>query len=525
MPLDGADQPPQPVRLTAGVRVALIALVVSRGIVLLCILPPLEGWDEYQHVAYLAHLLETGRPPLLPDARVSPALLREVVKFPHGSRALDQLRASGALGHAEFWARSAPPAFDEAAAPIRLYQAQHAPLYYRAVAPLFAAAGGIEHLARSVAVLRLVNVGLLAAATGIILGRIARWWPARRDAVLLGLLIASQPLLLVNAARVANDALGMLLATVVVVWSFELHPDRWLRRAGAVGIVAGLAVLAKATNLALIPFVLFCIAATASRRGVRTGRAALAAAAFLAAALVVTQTWWRENWSRHGVVAPMQETVLTPADAGGAAGLLHAAEAIDWLRFLRRIWLRDTFWVGGWTFVSLPAAIRRADECVLALSLAGWLWIALRRRAPADSRAATAAFLCACYTAALAYHAVRSQVAWGGVYTAAWYLAPALAWLLLLACDGAAAWPRIGGLLPAALLASFWLTSGIGVLDRMVRTYAAAPPGGLALRRLASLQPAFLQSSVLVAALGGTVILLATVLVLSGRARSSQLPR
>ena len=50
-------------------RVLLVALVVCRGVVLLSILPPFEGWDEYQHVAYVEHMrrqverLLLARPP------------------------------------------------------------------------------------------------------------------------------------------------------------------------------------------------------------------------------------------------------------------------------------------------------------------------------------------------------------------------------------------------------------------------------------------------------------------------------
>ena len=46
-------------------RVFLVALVVCRGIVVLSILPPFEGWDEYQHVAYVEHMRQTGQALLL----------------------------------------------------------------------------------------------------------------------------------------------------------------------------------------------------------------------------------------------------------------------------------------------------------------------------------------------------------------------------------------------------------------------------------------------------------------------------
>ena len=44
-------------------RMILTGLVLCRGLVLLCVMPPFEAWDEYQHVGYLAYLAETGRAP------------------------------------------------------------------------------------------------------------------------------------------------------------------------------------------------------------------------------------------------------------------------------------------------------------------------------------------------------------------------------------------------------------------------------------------------------------------------------
>ena len=51
-------------------RVILTGLVLCRGIVLLCVLPPFEGWDEYQHVGYIVYWNETGSRPWLGQADV-----------------------------------------------------------------------------------------------------------------------------------------------------------------------------------------------------------------------------------------------------------------------------------------------------------------------------------------------------------------------------------------------------------------------------------------------------------------------
>ena len=64
--------PPPSSHFWRRVRVLLVALVVCRGVVVLSILPPFEGWDEYQHVAYVEHMRRTGRAPVAGQTTVAP---------------------------------------------------------------------------------------------------------------------------------------------------------------------------------------------------------------------------------------------------------------------------------------------------------------------------------------------------------------------------------------------------------------------------------------------------------------------
>ena len=114
----------------------LVALVVCRGIVVLSILPPFEGWDEYQHVAYVEHMRQTGRAPVAGQTTVAPALLSELVKFPQPEGAIkDKLWAVGAVDYSTFWDRQglngqmrSPEDFRSHT--VLLDQAQHSTLFY-----------------------------------------------------------------------------------------------------------------------------------------------------------------------------------------------------------------------------------------------------------------------------------------------------------------------------------------------------------------------------------------------------------
>src|SRR4051794_30614457 len=83
----------------------LVALVVCRGLVLLGVLPLFEGWDEYQHVGYVVHVAETGRPAVLGQTKVSRSLLDALEHYPQPRCVVDlQFHGLGTLDYASYWA-------------------------------------------------------------------------------------------------------------------------------------------------------------------------------------------------------------------------------------------------------------------------------------------------------------------------------------------------------------------------------------------------------------------------------------
>ncbi|MCI5127512.1 MAG: hypothetical protein D3907_03200 [Candidatus Electrothrix sp. AUS3] len=75
--------------------VLLIALFLLKGVVYLSIMPPFEGWDEYQHLAYISYLDKYHERPILNNAFVSRDVLKQIVQFPVSQSMLDQTRSVG----------------------------------------------------------------------------------------------------------------------------------------------------------------------------------------------------------------------------------------------------------------------------------------------------------------------------------------------------------------------------------------------------------------------------------------------
>jgi hypothetical protein len=516
-------------------RMILTGLVLCRGLVLLCVMPPFEAWDEYQHVGYMVYLAQTGQPPILGHANVPVSLLSRLNAFPQSRNALKQLGGWGAVDYATYWSRTGPGEKPMAAtlteSRVRLYQAQHGSLYYRLATPLFNVLGGVGDLRTTIGGLRFVNLLLTAASVWIALGIVHRVVRDGRLAALCGLLLATQPLFLTNGVRVANDALGILLATAAVAVAMSLRRRHLVAFTFGLGMLVGLAVLAKTVNLGLLPFVGACwLAALFRDRNheggrVRTITALGSASALVIGFLIVTQSEFRANWERFESPTIMQESVANRAAGRGTADLIRTTGSIAWHQWTRKLWFRESVMCGGWSWAGKNERSRSRHEIFVGIGLLGWAWIIVpsaRSRALRLFRKPLCALLCLAlcigYTGALGYHAVQSQLCWGFISTNPWYAAAAYPWFLLLVSGGAFSWPvgRLRCLIPGAIALVFLESESSCVLGSMTARYTALADWSEALRRLAFLQPAIFGTTTLYAAIAGALVLagLATLAIL-----------
>lgn len=505
---------------------ALVALIfVVRGVFFLSVLPPFEGWDEYQHLGYIAYLVENEDPPVLLKSHVPRSLYPAVVRYPHAPFAIDQLRTIGAVSYLDYWNRTDPPTVAPDAPSIKLYQAQHAPLYYRLAGPVFRRLWDPEDPLPLINALRLMNVlfggaGVYLAAR--VLGRLLVPGPHR---YIIALLVALQPLLMINCARLANDALAFFLGTVAV--SILLHPRgrRPSLHALAAGAVMGLAVLAKSVNLALAPFVLCVLAPPTQwlRRSLRSS--VLAVCLFAAAFGAVTFQQFRSNLRNYGLLTPMQEAIENHNQEKGLADFARAAVGYNWIRKISRQYASAILFEGGWSYLKPPRMFYDAHQAVVTLSVVGWCFAIGRKRRRtwifADrGTAGRLLVLCAGLMLGLAYHTLHGLVAIGGKYTNIWYAAVSFPWLICLYYQGIAClpgrWPA--WVISAATAVIFVGAEIYGTLVVMVPSFTGTTWGPTARERLARLHVPGLGPEWTAAALGAAVLLSAIAMAIWVRA-------
>lgn len=448
----------------------ILALAAVQGVSVAALQLPFNGWDELPHIAVAYYVHKTGHMPT-PRTPMPRELVPFITAHPHPTTSLCMLRGIDARpypGASPACGAEPKKRFD-----LFLYQAQHGPLFYH-LAALFCPGPEPGKMLAWVDAGRLINVALLVCTLALwrlTLGRLLpdagplRWLP---DGVLL--LLASFSYVTYDFARFANDGLALfcgsaaLAAYVAWIKPHGACAARACWRPGLLGGLVGLAVLAKATALPLVPVFAVLLALPALRRGLtlRARLAALAApTAFVLGYAAVAGAYHLPYLLRYGQLTGMQEAIYTSRRGFGFLDLLGAAGRLGYGIFRNPLTYNATVFLGGWSNLQSPDWQNLAFKTGLAgcaLALAAALCVRGNRRLAADlvRRAPELPLLWICCALALLFHALHSTLAWGFPTTGAWYAMAALPALFTGMLVGPALLGRLAGAQAVLYLAALF---------------------------------------------------------------------
>jgi hypothetical protein len=496
--------------IVAGV---LIAAFVARGPLYLSVFPPFEGWDEYQHLAYITYLDETGTMPVFSDEiRVSLALRPLVIAWPHSPWGGEQVQEWGALPYADYWKAASPPTGTDGDPPSspRLYQSQQPPLAYVLALPIWRALR-TSHPLEAIYAIRAMNVLFVAAAVVLFAAALTRLVPAFAPRVAVLALVCLHPLFFQNAARVANDAVAVATGLAGISLLVLADGRTLLTRSLLAAACIAASVWTKQTSLTLIPALLLGPLVIGRVQGISAGRlwrvTSIAGIAFL---LLVAPLWlW--NYRQYGVILTTQDSIELAARGGAVDALATSFMTLDWRAVVDTFFVPGRPWVGGWSFLSIYEPL--AD-------LHGWYWgivlaaagvgavIAMVRRvrsvkpdpfaARTDAGAVGGLVVCATVvvftTLGMAYHVVQSHAVFGRPMTNPWYFMTALPCLFVLLVRGLQVINRWLATAAAAGLAVLFVAIDLhGTWVQMPASYASTTDAALQWSRLTAIHPAMLS--------------------------------
>jgi len=315
-------------------------LFLLRGLFYVSYVPLWEGFDEWGHYAVVQDVATGGRALASPSDVVSREVQTSLELTPW---------VGAAVRHDAFWQlpeiertsreqklRSIPVEWtrEPAIGGATVYEAQQTPLYYWLLAPAHRIAAGLPFLTR-VWLLRFLS--LLVASAVVPLGFLVARRVFGDDLAALGVvaLIAAMPQVMMTASHIGNDSMAIGMGSLLLFTLFQWKEEpRSVRRALVLGIVLGLALLTKASFLAVVPPVLIFVAIWAKRRTVYRQ-----AFAVIACILVISGWWYVRNWMlTHSFTGDQVEV----AGSRAGASLLGAVLKADWVSALEFAFISHT---------------------------------------------------------------------------------------------------------------------------------------------------------------------------------------
>ena len=362
-------------RRSAGwVTALLLAAAALIGLAHVAFLPPWEGFDETAHWSYIQELADTGHPPRYgvdglsrdTDAYRGPMPYRGAAPFDQTGRlTFRAYHAAGAPVLQGGPSRYASNAADN-------WQAQHPPLYYALMVPVYRATRGLGWVDGLFA-LRLASYAL--AFAGFACGVLATTRVSQRFGPWAAPILAAWPFLFPQFfpefARLGNDSLCLLCAGVAWAALVGLlsEEDGW-GSAVVLGVALGAGLLAKAFFLPIgagAGILLLARWWTGGRRPDWIGQAVLAGAV----ALAIGGWWYIEKRLETGSLTGSDEFIRL--NRGGGLRLMaenfSAAELVRGLLVLPGTFL----WAGSWSLARLPEVGLAGPALLLLVSGADYV--------------------------------------------------------------------------------------------------------------------------------------------------------
>lgn len=451
----------------------LFSVALVKGLYLASALMPFEGWDEYQYLAVADFLDAEGCMPHLSDT-VRPAMWEFLRAHPHPNLSAQHAGGIGARNYAgKVW--SGREWIDPQSAtvyndPPILYQSQHGPVYFKFLVALKHVLGLRSYLMWADAG-RTANVvfgALMPVVWYLILAVVYRSETPQLLAPLVCTVVAVNSLFTYNHARVANDALGNLLASVAIAVyvlavsrvAFFARATRAFLLAAVLGLLTGITTLTKVFGLALIPVFVIALPVVAWRRERRPDLALGLSAVFLAAYLGVAGWYHAKCLAEYGTLTGMNESVHNTVAGRSVMSIAGQLPSLAY-KIVKELFIYGQYNVGGWSFLDGTGRLlkwnRRTIRIGLELLVAAFIWPRSRRKVLDAFRARPELWLfMGALWAALLHHSFQSQLAIGLPTTNAWYAIRVLPVLVLTVLLGAWSLYRPLAILHGAVLCGVW---------------------------------------------------------------------
>jgi 4-amino-4-deoxy-L-arabinose transferase-like glycosyltransferase len=485
---------------------ATAALVLVRGILVLCVLPPFEGWDEFSHVSYVVYIKEQKQLPILGSSNTPESMAGMLASYPHpwGDWTQTGTNGWGSRTYDSFWHPQAGNPVPRR--PVALYEAAQPPLYYLIVVPVWIVCSHWGDLA-AIYGLRVVNVLFLALSGFVFLQALGKCIPKLKHRMMIGLLVGSYPIFVITGARVSNDALAIMFTSLAFysMVSAIAEKGRSYRALLTASVWLALGVLTKVSVLIMAPPLVICIAICwyEERMGILTALKTLAICSAIMAAILAPLYVYSYAMS-HEVY---QFTKVLSGNMQGRSLLWAWSHffQIEWSAYIRKWLFTRDLWNSGWSdlrppgFLGIPYKIFL--YCLWLIVLASGLrrgWGRRQSSRPLEYLFGDNAYLvfsvCMVLSmvAAQAYLATMVLANWGEIFvTPSYFMIVLPVWTALVYQAALFVGPRFAHWCASILIGLYVVAELVGTLFVMPRAFTDSSALSLMWTRTVAFHPVF----------------------------------
>ena len=418
---------------------------VVRGAWYCAVLPAWEGYDEPYHFAALQHVAG-GQGLPHSDTPISLEVQKSLHLLPLPWELQFHAIPQPLTTHDDFWKLSADArdrrigdvrrldpddGMRPATEPVFNYESQQAPLYYCLFAVPLRSMSALPLLSR-VYWLRVLNLLLASAVLPLVFWIAQRVLGSDRQAVGVTALVVLAPEMMINLARVSNEALALVCYTVMLAAAVVLaqKPQSWNAWL-VVGAALGCGLLTKAYFLTAVPAVLVIAVVWAWPRKsgdgkLRPAKVVTRLSCALLIAFLIAGRWYARvhhttgSWSGQGDDVAMHRLSLLQK--------LAALPQVNWKSGVLSV-LVSHVWFGAWSFLRVPDRTYKLAFAVIALGVLGVVWRLARRQGSSGELRAivTLSAIYLGFWAGLAYNVLVTFLNQGVSASTGWYLYAAVA--------------------------------------------------------------------------------------------------
>jgi 4-amino-4-deoxy-L-arabinose transferase-like glycosyltransferase len=472
-------------------------LFFLRGLQLQCVCPPLEGPDEYQHIAYIVYLLEEHKTPVFNKALVPKSLYPDLLANPHCNYGWEQTHGIGCLQYKDFYTQQPQQTGNP---DIHLYQSQHPPLYYILVSPVFSWMKNVFGFREAVYTLRIINILLGAIAVVFLVSPVNGIFQKQRELRLCMLAASMVPMFMMYVSRVSNDSLALAFAGLAVYVLTRMSDCKYfILKAAIVGCLIGLGVLTKMIAFCLLLVSLIYMGYLAMTSRIPLRNAIICSMVIISCYLAVAVQYHLQNYHDFGAVFPSANMITNSAAHKTFLDLIEQIRFEHIKNYFVKWLVLGNLWTSGWSFILPNKVFSYSYRIILAISLLGLIPnIIPILRHPLKTMLQLNPNLVLCglivlFSFMAAYiQTLNSIVTYGQIVTVSYYVMIGYPALLICIMAAARGYGKYGVSISAiALILLFLATEYHSVLFKAVQHWTNATNPGQIFERLSSVHPAF----------------------------------